>query len=761
MSALEFNVTTRSVEVDGTTLSFETGRMAKQAGGSVLVSLGDTVVLVTATAAKKAREGIDFFPLTCDYVEKAYAAGKVPGNYFRREGRQNEYEVISSRLMDRPIRPLFPDGFKCETQVIALVLSHDKVHESAICALNGASAALHISDIPFDGPTACVRVARIDGELRANPTLAEVEDADINLLVACAPDGICMVEGGAEFVPEADIVDALFFAHEACVKIMATIEDLRAACGKEKRAVVAPTVDEELRKRVRELSKTSLIEALGVNEKLARYAALDVAKAAVLAQFSDEERAEKASEIKSYFGEMKKDIVRANVIDERRRIGGRGLDEVRSILGDVGVLPRTHGSGLFTRGETQALALLTLGTSKDGQRIETLTGNVEKDFMLHYNFPPFSVGETKFLRGPGRREIGHGALALRGLKPVIPSQDLFPYTIRIVSEVLESNGSSSMATVCSGSMALMDAGVPIAGPVAGIAMGLIWESEERHGILSDILGDEDHLGDMDFKVVGNRDGISALQMDIKISGLGRETMVKALEQAREGRLHILDEMDKTIAEPRLDLSIHAPRIFTVVINPEKIRDLIGPGGKHIRGIVDQTGAQIDVTDDGKVNIAATDGETAQKAVDLVRSYTEEPESGKTYLGIVARVTDFGAFVTVLPGTDGLVHISELDVDRVGQVEDICKEGDEILVKVLNVDRQGKIRLSRREVLLDQMRAAGEEIPERAEREPRRDRGDRDRGGDRPRGGDRGGDRRGPGGGGRGRGGGGGRDRARR
>ncbi len=757
MAEMEFNVVTKSVDVDGTEISFETGRLAKQAGGAVLTRMGDTVVLVTATAAKSAREGIDFFPLTCDYVEKAYAAGKVPGNYFRREGRQNQFEVLASRLMDRPIRPLFTDGFKCETQVIATVLSHDKINESHLCAMNGASAALHISDIPFEGPTACVRVTRVNGELRCNPPLQLHAEADIDLLVACSPDGICMVEGGADFVSEEDMIAALFYAHDKCQPIMKCIEELREAVGKPKREVAAITVDEDLKKKVRKIAKAPLAKALAIDEKLARYAALDVAKDEILAKFDDEEYADRRGEIKGFISGMKKDIVRANVLDEGRRIGGRGPEDVRAIVCETDVLPRTHGSSVFTRGETQALALVTLGTTKDAQRIETLTGDVELDFMLHYNFPPYSVGETKFLRGPGRREIGHGALAHRGLYRIIPDQDTFPYTIRIVSEVLESNGSSSMATVCSGSLALMSAGVPIPFHVAGIAMGLIYESEDKLAILSDILGDEDHLGDMDFKVVGNTEGISALQMDIKISGLSKKTMEDALTQARAGRLHILERMENHIPEPELDLSTHAPRIFTVVINPEKIRNLIGPGGKHIRSIVDATGAQIDVTDDGKVNIAAVDGETAQKAVDLVRSYTEEPEVGKTYLGVVARVVDFGAFVTIMPGTDGLVHISELDLERVGEVEDICKVGDEILVKVLNVDRQGKVRLSRKEVIIDQKRAAGEEIPESALRSDR-DRGDRDRGdrgrgrGDRDRGRSRDRDR-----GGRGRG---GRDRRR-
>ncbi|MFT5430139.1 MAG: polyribonucleotide nucleotidyltransferase [Myxococcota bacterium] len=753
--SLIFNVTTKSVEVGGKTMSFETGKMAKQAGGAVIVTVGETVVMVTATAAKKAREGIDFFPLTCDYVEKSYAAGRIPGNYFRREGRQNEFEVLNSRLMDRPIRPMFPAGFQCETQVIATVLSHDKVNESAVMAMCGSSAALHISDIPFDGPTAAVRVARINGELVANPDLDALEDADINLLIAVSPDGISMVEGGADFVSEAEIIDALYFAYDACQPIMECIEELRKAAGKTKRVVVAPKVDAALLKKVRKVALAPLTTALAIDDKLERYAALDVVKAKVIAGMVKKDAAlgERTKELKDFIGAVKKDIVRTAITKEGRRIGGRGLSDVRSIVTETNLVPRAHGSALFTRGETQALAIVTLGTGRDGQRIETLTGEVNKDFLLHYNFPPYSVGETKFLRGPGRREIGHGALAHRGLEGVLPDQESFPYAIRIVSEVLESNGSSSMASVCGGSMALMAAGVPISSPVAGIAMGLIAE-KDKLAVLSDILGDEDHLGDMDFKVVGNYEGISALQMDIKIKGLTRETMEKALTQAREGRLHILDEMAKTIEEPSLDLSPYAPRIFTVVINPEKIRDLIGPGGKHIRGITEQTGAVIDVTDDGKVNVAAADGEIAQKAVDMVRAYTEEAEAGKTYLGVVARVTDFGAFVTIMPGTDGLVHISELDEGRVNTVEDICSEGDEMLVKVINVDRQGKVRLSRREVLRDQRRANGEEVS------------DDDGGGDRARpprrddGGDRGGDRGGSGGGDRGGNGGGGGDRGR-
>ena len=752
---MEFKISRTIAQVGDKQIHFETGRMAKQAHGAVLVTVGETVVLVTATAAKSPKEGIDFFPLTCDYVEKGYAAGRIPGNYFRREGRQSEFEVLNSRIMDRPIRPLFPEEFRCETQVLAQVLSHDQNNESSVAAMNGASAALHISDLPFMGPSAAVRVARINGVLVANPDLSQLDDADINLLVAVSPDGINMVEGGANFVPEADILDALYFAHASCQPIIAAIEELRALAGKPKREVKPIQVDEALKAKVHALATRPIAEAYTIREKAARYLALDAAKDKVYAGFTSEELSKGKKDIGKFIEDLKYDLVREAILETSSRIDGRGLTDIRPILCEVSVLPRTHGSALFTRGETQALAIVTLGTMKDGQRIETLTGEVNKDFMLHYNFPSFSVGEVKPMRGPGRREIGHGALAQRGLEIVLPDTDTFPYTVRIVSEVLESNGSSSMASVCGGSLALMDAGVPVRSPVAGIAMGLISKGA-KFAILSDILGDEDHLGDMDFKVVGNHDGISALQMDIKVTGLTREMMETALSQAKAGRLHILEEMAKTIIEPRLDLSNHAPRIFTVVINPEKIRDLIGPGGKNIRSIQQSTGADIEVSDDGKVNIAASDGIIAQKAVDLVRSFTEEAEIGKTYLGIVSRIADFGAFVTIMPGTDGLVHISELAEERINRVEDVCQEGDEILVKVVNVDRMGKIRLSRKEVLLDQRRAAGEDVPEVSyEERASADRGDR---GDRrgpPGGGDRGGDRRGPPGGGDRRGGGGG------
>jgi polyribonucleotide nucleotidyltransferase len=729
-----FNIVTKEVQVGDATIQFETGRMAKQAGGSVLVTMGETVLLVVATSAKDARPGQSFFPLTCDYVEKAYAAGNIPGNYFRREGRQNEFEVLASRLMDRPIRPLFPKGFMCETQVIATVLSHDQQHDSQVMALIGSSAALSLSDIPFHGPTAAVRVIRHNGELVANPTLDLIPEGDLDILVAVSPDGICMVEGGAGFVGEDVVLDALMLAQTTCEPIIQTIKELAEAAGKPKREVETPTVDEGLKARVNELAAEELGVALTVPEKLARYAAIDVAKANLKAQFTAEELEEKGGEISEHFSGLKASIVRGRILNDGVRIDKRGITDIRAISTETTVLPRTHGSALFTRGETQALATVTLGTGRDPQRIETLMGEINKSFMLHYNFPPFSVGETKFLRGPGRREIGHGTLAQRGITPLLPSEESFPYAIRIVSEVLESNGSSSMATVCAGSMALMDAGVPISGPVAGIAMGLIKEGDDI-AILSDILGDEDHLGDLDFKVVGNRDGISAIQMDMKITGLTRDVLAQALEQAREGRLHILDEMGKTIEESRLDLSTHAPRIFTISINPEKIRDLIGPGGKHIRSIQADTGATIDVNDEGRVNVAASDGEVAKQAIELVRRFTEEPELNKRYLGVVSRIADFGAFVEILPGTDGLVHISELAEDRIDRVEDVCAHGDEILVKCIGIDRQGKVRLSRRAVLIEE--AGG--TYEAPSRERPSGGGDRDRGGG---GGDRGGRDRG-------------------
>ncbi|GMV40152.1 MAG: polyribonucleotide nucleotidyltransferase [Myxococcales bacterium] len=678
-------------------LTIETGRMAKQANGSVLVTHGDVVVLVTACASASEREGIDFFPLTVDYIEKTYSAGRIPGGYLKREGRLSNFETLTSRLIDRPIRPLFPDGFRCETQIIATVLSFDKQNDPAINAMNGASAALMLSDIPFAGPVAGVRVGRIEGQFIANPTYAERGLSDLDLLVAVGPSGIAMVEGEANFLPEAVIVDALEFAQKAARPVIDLQLRLREQAGKPKRVVPPPAVDEALRAQLRELVWDKIAAAIRITDKLARYAALDGIFADAMVALGPD-LAPRKKELKGYYSDFKSDTMRNLVVQDGVRIDGRQPTDIRQITCEVGVLPRTHGSALFTRGETQALVTSTLGTSRDEQRMDTLLDpDLRKRFLLHYNFPPFSVGECRPQRGPSRRDIGHGYLAERGVERVLPTVERFPYTLRIVSEVLESNGSSSMATVCGASLALMDAGVPISGPISGIAMGLIQEGDKAV-VLSDILGDEDHLGDMDFKVVGNREGVSSLQMDIKIEGLTRETMERALNQARDGRIHILEKMEEAIREPRADISAYAPRIFTVLINPERIRDLIGPGGKHIRGIQEATGVTIDVNDSGRVAVGAVDELAAQEAIRLIRGYTEEAEIGKTYLGKVIKTVDFGAFVEIMPGTEGLVHISELSDQRVARTEDVVREGDEVLVKVISIDRQGKIKLSRREAL---------------------------------------------------------------
>jgi len=691
----------RKVEAEfhGRPLSIEVGRMAKQADGAALVTFGETMVLVTAVADKKAREGIDFFPLTCDYQERTFAAGKIPGGFFKREGRPAEKEILTSRLIDRPIRPLFPDGFVCETQVIATVLSHDKENDPDVIALTGASAALQVSDIPFHGPIAAVRMGRVGGQLIVNPTQSQIEQSDLNLVVAGSRDGIVMVEGGAKQLSEDVMLDALFSAHAALQQLLDLQDELRQAVGKPKRHVTPPSFDEALFKRFEAEATPRITAAFQVAGKHERAAAVKQAEQEVVAQlaadFPDQ------GKVLSHMGEeIKSRVMRGAIVRERRRIDGRGLKDVRPITCDVGLLPRAHGSALFTRGETQALAVATLGTSSDEQKIDALIGETYKKFMLHYNFPPFSVGEVKFLRSPGRREIGHGALAERSLLAVLPNEAEFPYTIRVVSEILESNGSSSMATVCGGTLSLMDAGVPIKAPVAGIAMGLIKEGEEIR-ILSDILGDEDHLGDMDFKVAGTADGITALQMDIKIGRVTRDIMQEALYQAREGRLHILSVMTKTMERPRAEMSAHAPRIVTLKIKPDKIRDVIGPGGKVIRGIIEETGVKIDVEDDGTVLIASSDGVAMQRAIDLVQGITAEAQVGKIYKGTVRKIVDFGAFVEILPGTDGLLHISQIGPGRVNKVSDVLKEGDEVTVKVLEVDKQGKIRLSRKELLGEQ------------------------------------------------------------
>jgi len=747
-----------SINVGGRPLTFETGRLAKLAHGAVLVTYGESVVLVTACYSEE-RPGLDFFPLTCEYQEKTYAAGKIPGGFFKREGRLRDYEVLASRIIDRPLRPLFPKGFKKDTQVIATVLSTDKVNPTDVLALTGASAALHISEIPWAGPVVGIRVARIDGEFIVYPSFEQIEQADIDLVVACSKDAIVMVEGGAEEVSEGDMVDALMYAHEQAQPIINLIEKLRAAVGKPKRSFSAPALDETIVKRIGEIVKPELATACFIKEKQVRYDAYSRIKTTMaeklLAELGAEKYAENEKLIKSEFEHNKADVVREVVLTEGRRIDGRDTKTIRPISCEVSMLPRTHGSALFQRGETQAVVTTTLGTSSDEQKIDALTGESWKRFMLHYNFPPFSTGETKPLRGPGRREVGHGALAERAVIRMVPSHQEFPYTIRIVSEVLESNGSSSMASVCGATLSMMDCGVPIRQPVAGIAMGLISDGD-RIAILSDILGDEDHLGDMDFKVCGTKNGITAIQMDIKIEGLERRVLERALDQAREGRLHILGKMLEVLPEARTEINRFAPKITTVKVKPDQIRIIIGPGGKTIKGIIEQTGCTVDVEDDGTVNVAGTDGEAVKRALALIDGLVAEPEVGKIYQGIVRRVVDFGAFVEILPNTEALLHVSEIAHERVEAPGDVLAEGDEIEVKVISVERDGKVRLTRRELVPFPEGDEGERARERIAKAreggpPSRSggRGDRDRG---PRDRDRGG---------RGGGGGGGRDRDRR
>jgi len=686
------------LEFHGRPLSIEIGRVAKQADGAALVRYGETVVLVTAVAARDLKLDMDFFPLTVDYQERTFAAGKIPGGFFKREGRPSEKEILTCRLIDRSVRPLFSEGLRCETQIIATVLSADRENDPDVVAMLGTSAALHVSDIPFSGPLAGVRIGRIDGRWVVNPTQTQLQESDTDIFLSCSRDAIVMVEGGAQMVPEDEILEALFTGHEAIQPLLAIQEELRREIGKVKREVPLAEIDAGVVRRVEELALTKLKQALDVPEKLERYKRIAEVKSEVVAQ-AGAEFPDKGKHIKSAFDELKRNCFRGLVVHQEKRIDGRGLKDIRPIACEVSVLPRTHGSALFTRGETQALVVTTLGTASDEQRVDALLGEHYKKFMLHYNFPPFSVGEVKYLRGPGRREIGHGNLAERALLPVLPAEESFPYTIRIVSEILESNGSSSMATVCGGSLALMDAGVPVAAPVAGIAMGLIKEGEHVR-VLSDILGDEDHLGDMDFKVAGTPSGITSLQMDIKVSGVNRDVMRQALHQAREGRMHILGIMDQTIAAHRESVSGHAPRIITIKVKPDKIREIIGPGGKVIRGIIEATGVKMDVEDDGTVIIASSDEAAAQKAVEMVQRIAAEAEIGKIYKGTVRKIVEFGAFVEILPGTDGLVHISQLAPERVRRVSDVLKEGDEVMVKVLEIDRQGKIRLSRKEALLE-------------------------------------------------------------
>ena len=684
------------LEIRGKQLILETGRMAKLADGAVTARYGDSVVLATAVASKVARTGVDFLPLTVDYQEKAYAAGKIPGGFFKREGRPSEREILASRLIDRPLRPLFPKGFYFDTQVIASVLSADEGNVTDVLAIVAASAALTLSDIPLQDPVASVRIGRVEGRFVINPSFAEVEAGDLNLVVAGTTEAVMMVEGGANELSEQTMIDAISLAHSEIKKIIESILKLKALTGKPKREPVQKTTDPALAESVKSKSQASIEAAVLIPNKTARQERLDAVLKEVKDQINTPE-ADRSPEIAEIFHALERNAVRQMILNKGIRADGRGCSDIRPISCEVGILPRTHGSALFTRGETQSLAVVTLGTAEDEQRIDALEGESTKTFMLHYNFPPFSVGEARPMRGPGRREIGHGALAERALRPVIPGRDAFPYTLRIVSDILESNGSSSMATVCGGTLALMDAGVQIKSPVAGIAMGLIKEGS-RTVILSDILGLEDHLGDMDFKVTGTRQGVTALQMDMKIPGITEALLRDALAQAHAGRIHILDRMLQALAAPRPELSSLAPRIFTMHVKKERIGEVIGPGGKVVRGIVEKTGVKIDIEDDGTILIASSDADAAKLAMEMIGRITEEVEVGKIYKGKVVKIMDFGAFVEILPGTDGLVHISQLAEHRVNRVQDEVKEGDEILVKVLEVDKQGKIRLSRKEVL---------------------------------------------------------------
>jgi len=680
----------------GRTLTLETGRLAKQANGAVLASYGETAVLVTAVTSKTPREGRDFFPLTVDYQEMTYAAGKIPGGFFKREGRPSEKEVLTSRFIDRPLRPLFPKNYFNDVQIIATVLSADSENNPDTLAMIGASAALAISDIPFFGPIAGVRVGRINGQLVINPSFESIKESDLEIIVAGSEEAVVMVEGGANILPEDEVLEAIMFGHRSVQDVIALQKELRQRVGKPKFVVPEEEIDADLAALVEQRAAERMRAALAIAAKQERNNTLHAVVTETIEGLLPEHE-EKKPQMRSILDAMEKRIIRGQITGARKRIDGRSFTDIRAVSCEVDVLPRTHGSALFPRGETQVLASTTLGTSADEQRIDALIGETTKSFMLHYNFPPFSVGEARPLRSPSRRDIGHGALAERAIARVLPRAEDFPYTIRIVSEVLESNGSSSMATVCGSSLSLMAAGVPIAMPVAGIAMGLIKEGDDFI-ILSDILGDEDHIGDMDFKVAGTREGITAIQMDIKIKGLTREILASALKQAREGRLHILDIMQKTLKEPRSALSARAPKIFTLQVRPDKVRDVIGPGGKNIRNVIAQTGAKIDVEDDGKVNIAAVDSAAMEKAIAMIKELVQDAEIGQVYLGKVRKIMDFGAFVEILPGLDGLVHISQLDDTHVKNVRDVLNEGDEVLVKVLDIDQQGKIKLSRKEAM---------------------------------------------------------------
>jgi polyribonucleotide nucleotidyltransferase len=689
---------TREISVGRHTISIETGRLAKQADGSVVVRSGDTMVLVTACTASTPREGIDFLPLTVDYKEYTYASGRIPGGFFKREGKPTEKEVLTSRLIDRPIRPIFPAGWRNETQIIALVLSADSEHDSDVLAITGASAALALSSIPFTRSIAGVRVGHIEGEFVINPTFEQRKRSRIDLIVAGTKDGIVMVEAGAKEATEEDMVQALEHAHTAIKDIVAAIDALAQQAGHKKLAVTKKEIGKEFYREVEEKVLVPLTDAMRIQDKLENYGTVDQVLSNLIASLPEGE-VERKVEAKAIFKELKEKVLRDEILERGQRLDGRAFDQIRPITIEVGVLPRVHGSAVFTRGETQALVTATLGTADDQQKVETVDGETWKRFMLHYNFPPFSVGEVAFMRGPGRREIGHGALAERALAPMMPSEEKFPYTVRVVSDILESNGSSSMASVCGGSLSMMDAGVPLKAPVAGVAMGLVMnEDNGKYAVLSDIAGAEDHYGDMDFKVTGTAEGITALQMDIKVAGITMEIMRKALAQAREGRLFILRKMQETLSQSRANVAAYAPRIVTIRIPVDKIRDVIGPGGKMIRSIIERTGVKIDVEDDGRVNVASADEASAAKAIGIIQELTATPELNKTYMGKVQRITDFGAFVEIMPGLDGLLHVSEIAHYRVKDVRDELKEGDQVMVKVINIDPSGKIRLSRKALL---------------------------------------------------------------
>ncbi|MDZ5669640.1 polyribonucleotide nucleotidyltransferase [Bacillus stercoris] len=689
-----------TIDWAGRTLTVETGQLAKQANGAVMIRYGDTAVLSTATASKEPKP-LDFFPLTVNYEERLYAVGKIPGGFIKREGRPSEKAVLASRLIDRPIRPLFADGFRNEVQVISIVMSVDQNCSSEMAAMFGSSLALSVSDIPFEGPIAGVTVGRIDDQFIINPTVDQLEKSDINLVVAGTKDAINMVEAGADEVPEEIMLEAIMFGHEEIKRLIAFQEEIVAAVGKEKSEIKLFEIDEELSEKVKALAEEDLLKAIQVHEKHAREDAINEVKSTVVAKFEDEEHDEDTiKQVKQILSKMVKNEVRRLITEEKVRPDGRGVDQIRPLSSEVGLLPRTHGSGLFTRGQTQALSVCTLGALGDVQILDGLGVEESKRFMHHYNFPQFSVGETGPMRGPGRREIGHGALGERALEPVIPSEKDFPYTVRLVSEVLESNGSTSQASICASTLAMMDAGVPIKAPVAGIAMGLV-KSGEYYTVLTDIQGMEDALGDMDFKVAGTEKGVTALQMDIKIEGLSREILEEALQQAKKGRMEILNSMLATLSESRKELSQYAPKILTMAINPDKIRDVIGPSGKQINKIIEETGVKIDIEQDGTIFISSTDESGNQKAKKIIEDLVREVEVGQLYLGKVKRIEKFGAFVEIFSGKDGLVHISELALERVGKVEDVVKIGDEILVKVTEIDKQGRVNLSRKAVLREE------------------------------------------------------------